>query len=279
MISLKEIYTALVTPFDNTGHIDFENLYKLIQSLLDQGNHKFVICGTTGEVSTLSSKEKRQLIQFVLYHFNQADFIFGVSGNNTQDIIEQIQDLEDIVVCFPFMIVVPYYNKPNQAGLYQHFSTIASATQRDIILYNVPSRCSCTLEDETIIKLAKKHKNIIGLKQAGDYTSIATLKTSLPFFKIYIGNDDLLLEGIEQGIDGIISVCSHVSYPLIKEIFDTKDAVLDGKLKEIARLVFKDASPAPIKYMLYRKKLIHNILRLPLVTIDATLEQEIDQHM
>lgn len=278
MINIKEIYTALITPFNEKKEIDFNGLYNLIKSLMKQGNTNFVLCGTTGEVSTLSMKEKKQLIQFVLYHFDKANFIIGISGNHTDNVISQIKELEDSIKDCPIMVVVPYYVKPSQQGLYCHFSKIAKCTKNQLILYNVPSRCSCNLEDETIIKLVKNHSNIIGLKQAGDYKTIKALKDKLPFFKVYSGNDDLLLEGLSQDVDGIISVCSHVAYPLIEEIMLSKDIQLDDKLKQLSSLVFKEASPGPIKYMLTQKGLINNILRLPLVSISVDLEKEIDNH-
>lgn len=276
---MKEIYTALITPFNDENKVDFIALKLLIEDLILQGNNSFVLCGTTGEVSALTFKEKKQIIQFAKYHFEDSKFIIGITGNCTNNVVSQILDLQYWIGDCPIMVVVPYYNKPNQKGLYEHFSSIAKCTQNDIILYNVPSRCSCNLEDDTIIKLATNHKNIIGLKQAGNYKNIRELKKNIPFFKVYIGNDDLLLEGLEQNVDGIISVCSHVCFSLISEIINSKSKEKDIELKRISKLVFIESSPSPIKYMLYKKGLITNKLRLPLVEISDLSKKEIDKHM
>lgn len=277
---MEEIYTALVTPFNDDFSIDFISLANLFEHLISLGNTKFVICGTTGEVSTLSLKEKKQIIKFVMYHYGDSvDFIFGVSGNNTMDVIEQIKIFDPLIGNNRFMVVVPYYNKPSQNGLFKHFSSIAMQTKKELVLYNVPSRCSINLENETIIKLVKKHPNITALKQAGNYKDILILKQRLPFFKVFIGNDDLLLEGIEMKMDGVISVCSHIGFPIMEEFFKTKNIELDNQIKNLSSYVFMDSSPSPVKYMLYKKGIIKNVLRLPLVPIDKRIEKEIDNHI
>lgn len=273
---MKEIYTALITPFNQEGAIDYQGLTKVIDRLLEQGNSKFVILGTTGEVSTLRLHEKKQLIRFIRYHYPKVDLIIGLSSNSTSEIIRQVKELGNISNLDTFMVVVPYYNRPSQEGLFKHYDIIASATDKNIIIYNIPSRTACTIEDQTIIRLLEKHKNIVGLKQAGDISTIPYLKSKVPFLKVYVGNDHLLKEALELGADGIISVVSHLDYPLIKEIVETNDSFKDAYLKLLAKYLFKETSPAPIKYVLSKLGYIDNKLRLPLVNVSPTLEKQLD---
>lgn len=272
----KEIYTALITPFEEDGAIDYGGLSNIIDKLVKEGNTKFVICGTTGEVSTLRLHEKKQLIRYIRYHYPEVDLIVGLSSNSTSEIIRQINELENISDLDTFMVVVPYYNRPNQEGLFKHFDIIASSTSKNIVIYNIPSRCSCEIDNKTIIRLLEKHKNIIGLKQAGDLSTLYQIKEKFPFFKVYIGNDNQLKEGLEYGADGIISVVSHLDYPLIKEIVETRAPFKDAYLKIITKYMFIEPSPAPIKYILYKLGFIQNKLRLPLVPVSKTLEKQLD---
>lgn len=273
---MKDIYTALITPFEEDGAIDYRGLSKVIEKLIEEGNTKFVICGTTGEVSTLRLHEKKQLIRYIRYHYPDIDLIVGLSSNSTNEIIRQIKELGNISQLDTFMVVVPYYNRPNQEGLYKHFDVIASATDKNIIIYNIPSRTACNIENKTIIELLEKHKNIVGLKQAGDLSTIYQIKEKIPFFKVYIGNDNMLKEGLEYGADGIISVVSHIDYPLIKDIVETRDPFKDAYLKILTKYAFKEPSPAPIKYILAKLGYIHNKLRLPLVPVSKSLEKQLD---
>lgn len=273
---MKEIYTALITPFDEEGAIDYESLKKLINHLIQQGNDHFVLCGTTGEASTLRLHEKKQLIRYVRFHYPDIHLIVGISSNSTNDSIRTMQELSTIHNLTTFMIVTPYYNKPSQEGLFQHYSKIADNTDKNIIIYNVPSRTASDIHDDTIRRLITKHKNIIGLKQAGDISGISSLKEQYPDFKIYVGNDYLLKEALEAGADGIISVASHLDYPLIENICNTRDPFLDDYLKIVTSYLFKEPSPAPIKYILSKKGLIQNKLRLPLIPASPKLEVQLD---
>lgn len=273
---MKEIYTALITPFNKEGAIDYQGLTRVIDRLIEQGNTKFVILGTTGEVSTLRLHEKKQIIRFIRYHYPAVDLIVGLSSNSTSEIIREIKELGNISDLDTFMVVVPYYNRPSQEGLFKHYDMIACATTKNIIIYNIPSRTAVNIEDKTILRLLEKHKNIIGLKQAGDISTIADLKSKAPFFKVYVGNDHLLKEGLEQGADGVISVVSHLDYPLIKEIIETRNGFKDSYLKILSKYLFMETSPAPIKYVLSKLGYIDNKLRLPLVSVSPTLEKQLD---
>lgn len=273
---MKEVYTALITPFDEEGAIDYESLKKLLDHLIKQGNTRFVLCGTTGEVPTLRMHEKKQLVRYVRYHYPDLHLIVGISSNSTNEVIRQMHEMSNIQNIDTFMIVTPYYNKPSQEGLYQHYSKIAESTNKDILIYNVPSRTSCDISYFTIGRLVEKHKNIVGLKQAGDIDGIKKLKEKFPFFKVYVGNDHLLKEALEQDADGIISVVSHIDYPLVEKICNTKDHFEDDYLKTLSKYAFLEPSPAPIKYMLYKMGIIQNKLRLPLVPISSGLEKQLD---
>ncbi|MFV0395452.1 MAG: 4-hydroxy-tetrahydrodipicolinate synthase [Coprobacillaceae bacterium] len=273
---MKEVYTALITPFDEEGAIDYESLKKLMDHLISQGNTRFLICGTTAEVSTLRLHEKKQLVRYVRYHYPDIQIIVGSGSNSTNEVIRQMQELSNIQGIDAFMVVTPYYNKPSQEGLYQHYSKIAKATDKNIIIYNVPSRTACEISNHTVSRLIKKYKNIIGLKQAGEIAGIRKLKDTFPDFKIYVGNDNLLKEALELGADGIISVVSHVDYPLIENICNTEDHFQDAYLKILSKYLFMESSPAPTKYVLSKMGYIKNKLRLPLVPVSKSLEKQLD---
>lgn len=273
---MKEIYTALITPFDEDGSIDYKALSKLIDKLISEGNDSFVVCGTTGEVSTLRLHEKKQLIRYIRYHYPDVNLIIGLSSNSTNEIIKQINELGNINSLESFMVVVPYYNRPSQEGLFKHYDVIASSTSKNIIIYNVPSRTACNIETNTILKLLEKHKNIIGLKQAGSLDDVLTLKENYPFFKVYVGNDNLLKEALQKDVDGIISVVSHLDYKLIKDICDSENDFKDDYLKLLSKYIFIESSPAPLKYILFKLGYINNKLRLPLVNITKEHEKILD---
>ena len=195
---MKDIYTALMTPFNQDLSIDYPGLYRVLDKLIHEGNKSFVLCGTTGETSTLKLDERRVLVERVLNKYPRIRVIVGICSNNP--------------AIYAFLIIVPYYIKPSQEGIYKHFDMIASSTDKKLLIYNIPSRCGVAITPETVIRLAKKHSHIIGMKQCGPLEDIAAIKTVLPLFKIYLGDDHLLLEGLKMQIDGLISVASHIDY-------------------------------------------------------------------
>lgn len=264
---MKEIFTALVTPFHQDLSIDYDGLYRLMDKLIANGNTSFLLCGTTGETSTLKLSERKELVERVLEKYPQIHVIVGISSNSTLEVIQHIQLYQNNPRIDAYLIIVPYYIKPSQEGLYKHFDTIASATSSNIMIYNIPSRCGVDIDVSTVIRLANKHKNIIGMKQCGSLEDILLLKEALPKFKVYIGDDHLLLEGLKKRADGIISVTSHLDYPLIEEICQNENVFDDRYLKLISEYVFIEPSPAPIKYILSELGYIQNQLRLPLTTI------------
>ena len=231
---MKEIFTALITPFNTDLTIDYPALYRLMDDLIKKGNKSFLLCGTTGETSTLKLQERKELVEKILERYIDIRVIVGICSNSTIEVIKHIDMYKHDPRIYAFLVIVPYYIKPSQEGLYKHFDLIAASTNKKIMIYNIPSRCGVNIEAETVIRLANKHKNIIGMKQCGDLEMIKTLKESLSQFKVYIGDDHLLLEGLKKRADGIISVASHLDYPLIEKICHDENVFDDRYLKLIS---------------------------------------------
>lgn len=269
---MKEIFTALITPFNEDQSIDYPGLYRVMDKLINEGNKSFLLCGTTGETSTLKLDERRMVVENILEKYPNIRVIVGICSNSTLEVIWHIQMYKDNPRIYAFLIIVPYYIKPSQNGIFKHFDLIATASSKKIMIYNIPSRCGVGIDVSTVIRLANKHKNIIGMKQCGPLEDIHKLKDALPQFKVYIGDDHLLLEGLKQRADGIISVTSHIDYPLIEKICENESVFDDRYLKLISEYVFIESSPAPIKYILSQLGYIQNILRSPLTKIQEESE-------
>ncbi len=272
---MKEIFTALITPFNTDLTIDYPALYRLMDDLIKKGNKSFLLCGTTGETSTLKLEERKELVEKILERYIDIRVIVGICSNSTIEVIKHIDMYKHDPRIYAFLVIVPYYIKPSQEGLYKHFDLIAASTNKKIMIYNIPSRCGVNIEAETVIRLANKHKNIIGMKQCGDLEMIKTLKESLSQFKVYIGDDHLLLEGLKKRADGIISVASHLDYPLIEKICHDENVFDDRYLKLISEYIFIESSPSPIKYILSQLGFIQNKLRSPLTPITEESEMKL----
>lgn len=272
---MKEIFTALITPFNADLSIDYPALYRLMDDLIEQGNKSFLLCGTTGETSTLKLNERKELVEKVLDKYDSIRVIVGICSNSTLEVIKHIEMYKDNPRIYAFLVIVPYYIRPSQEGLYKHFDLIASSTKKKIMIYNIPSRCGVNIEADTVIRLAKKHKNIIGMKQCGDLDMIEVLKKNLSQFKVYVGDDHLLLEGLKKRADGIISVASHLDYPLIEKICHDESVFDDRYLKLISEYIFIEPSPSPIKYILSQLGYIQNKLRSPLTPISERSEMKL----
>ena len=199
---------------------------------------------------------------------------FGCGRNCTRDTIRLIRKAQKYAID-GVLVVTPYYNKPSQRGLYEHYHAIASAIDSNIMLYNVPGRCGVELQYDTIRKLVYEHKNIVGLKQAShDLDTVVKLKKEFPLFRIYSGEDGYFDEGFDIGMDGLISVMGHFNMEKLQRFIKEgrKDNRLRKELYKEASLTFCDASPAPVKYLLSRKKECENILRLPMCAINREKE-------
>ncbi|MBP2001060.1 4-hydroxy-tetrahydrodipicolinate synthase [Paenibacillus shirakamiensis] len=278
------LITAMVTPFNEQGDIDWDNTAKLIDYLInEQKSDALVVCGTTGESPTLSDEEKLALIDFSVKHAaGRVSIIAGTGSNNTAHSIHLTQEAEKLGVDGA-LIVVPYYNKPSQEGLYRHFEAIALATKLPILLYNVPGRTVTSLSTPTILRLAEI-SNIIAIKECASLDQVAEVAYRAPeHFKVYSGDDGATLPALSVGAYGIISVASHIIGPQMKQMIA---AYLEGQVEEAAQLhqrllptfkgLFECPTPLPnpvaVKFALNERGIKVGSVRLPLV--EASKEEE-----
>ncbi len=277
---------AIITPFRVDKSIDFNALEKLVNFQIENGTNYIVALGTTSEAATLTQDERKAVVDFIIeINQNRVPLVVGCGGNNTADIIKKARELEKQGID-ALLSVAPYYNKPNQTGLYEHFKAIANATHQPIILYNVPGRTASNLAATTTVKLAKEFKNIIGVKEAsGDFTQIMQIIKNKPKgFLMLSGDDATTLPLISLGFDGVISVISN-AFPAqfsamvnlaLKEKFNEARAI-HYKLIDIMNSLFEEGNPAGVKAYMKHLGLIENSLRLPLVEASDKLETKIKQ--
>ncbi|MEK3645211.1 4-hydroxy-tetrahydrodipicolinate synthase [Aeribacillus sp. FSL M8-0235] len=269
------ISTAMVTPFDNNGNIDFQKTEKLVEYLIHHGTDSIVVAGTTGESPTLTTEEKLALFKHVVSVVNKrVPVIAGTGTNNTRASIELTKKAEQTGVD-AIMLVTPYYNKPNQEGIYQHFKAIAESTHLPVMLYNVPGRTSSSIAPETVIRLSEID-NIVAIKEAsGDLDNMAKIIEKTPDnFALYTGDDSLTLPTLSIGGYGVISVASHVVGDEMQEMIqaflsgDVKKAgSLHRRLLPLMKELFKAPNPVPVKAALQIKGLDVGPVRLPLVPL------------
>lgn len=269
--------TAMVTPFDENGEIDYEAVNHLIDHLLSHGTEALVVAGTTGESPTLSMEEKISLFRHVnTYVRKRAQVIAGTGTNDTRTTRMLTQAAEEIGVD-GVMVVVPYYNRPSQAGLAQHFEAIARTTKLPIMLYNVPSRTGQNLTAETTIRLSKL-PNVVAVKEAsGDLSQIARIiEETRDDFMVLSGDDKMLLPILSIGGDGIVSVAAHVVGLAIKEMMESyrtgdvrRAAALHRRYLPIFEGIFFTASPAPTKALLNAIGVKVGGTRLPIVPLTS----------
>lgn len=265
--------TAMVTPFDDNLEVNYDMAAQLAEYLLKQGNDGIVVNGTTGESPTLSDAEKLEMFRTVKKAVgSRAVVIAGTGSNDTRHCIELTKQAEECGVD-GIMLVVPYYSKPSQEGLYRHFKAVAAQTSLPIILYNIPGRCGTNLLPETVVRLANEVPNIVAIKEAsGNLDQIARLKTMVPAdFAIYSGDDSLTLPILSIGGAGVISVVAHVAG---KDLRRMVDAYFDGrvneaqeinrKLYDIFKTMFITSNPVPVKYALNELGIKVGGVRLPL---------------
>lgn len=270
-----QVLTAMVTPFQKSGEIDFDQTSILIDYLLDNGTDGLVIAGTTGESPTLTTDEKIKLFKHVVKHVNKrVPVIAGTGSNDTASSIELTREAE---VCGvdAIMLVAPYYNKPSQQGMYAHFSAIANATELPVMLYNVPGRTVVSMTAETIIKLSQI-ENIVSVKEAsGDLDQVATIiENTRDDFSLYSGDDGLTLPMLAIGANGVVSVASHVigneMQAMIHDFYQgklEKAASSHRKLLPVMNGLFDAPSPSPVKAALQLKGIDTGDVRLPLLRL------------
>lgn len=270
-----QIITAMVTPFDDNNQINFPMVTELMNYLISNGTDAIIVAGTTGESPTLTHQEKIDLFKHaVKVADGKYPIIAGTGSNNTKESVELSKEAEAIGVD-GLLLVTPYYNKPSQAGLYEHYTAIAKATKLPIMLYNIPGRTSVQLDINTIISLSKV-ENIVSLKDSsGNLDALSQIiEETKDNFTVYSGDDSLTLPIKSIGGAGVVSVSSHIIGNEFKEMLELyeagevkKAAKLHRKLLPIMRGLFMAPSPAPVKAALKIKGLNVGSVRLPLVDL------------
>jgi len=271
-----EVITAMVTPFNEKREVDYEKLEALAYQLINTGSDAIVITGTTGEAPTLSTDEKIEILSSVKRAVkNNGKVIMGTGSNSTESAVAAAKRAEK-EGADAILSVTPYYNKPSQAGMIEHFSAIAEAVELPVILYNIPSRTGVNMAPETIKTLARKYENIVALKQScSDMDALTEIRTVCPSdFAIYSGDDSLTLPMLALGAHGVISVASHLFGKEIKSMirnFKTGDTMtaknMHIKLYPIFKKLFMAPNPVPVKAALAYKEIIEDYVRRPLVEL------------
>ena len=272
MAEIGRLLTAMVTPFDDKGAVDFEQAKKLAHALLDSGSDGVVLSGTTGESPTLTTDEKMRLFSEVKQSIGDKGVVIAGTGTyNTAESIELSQEAEKQGVD-GLLLVVPYYNKPPQQGIYQHFKAIAGKTNLPCIVYNIMGRTGVNMTDETTLRLSKID-NIIGTKEAsGDMNQIARIIQSAPDFKIWSGDDNQTFLIMSMGGYGVVSVVSHLVGNQIKHMMGLLlEGDIEGAATEHRRLLpiflgmFVESNPIPVKYAVNRVGIKVGDPRLPMI--------------
>jgi 4-hydroxy-tetrahydrodipicolinate synthase len=286
MRRFKGTGVAIVTPFKNDSSIDFSALGRVIDHVIKGGVNYIVAMGTTGEASTLTKDEKQALISYVKEAIDsRIPLVIGIGGNNTQEVINTIREL-NLQGVEGILSVAPYYNKPSQRGLFEHFKAIATCSPLPVIIYNVPGRTSCNITSDTCLQLAHECENIVAVKEAsGDISQIMRIIKGKPEnFMVVSGDDALTIPIIAAGGSGVISVLAN-AYPL--ECSELVNNALKGNFKaareihfrymESIDLLFADGNPSGIKAFMSLLNLCQNNLRLPLVPVNKNVYTSIQK--
>ena len=285
---LTGLGVAIVTPFRKDGSVDFPALERLLDHLLAGGVQYLVVLGTTGEAVTLSTDERRAVVDYVVEHTaHRVPIVVGMGGNNTHHVIEQMRhfDFEHIDA---ILSVAPYYNKPTPAGLFEHYRTIAATSPVPVVLYNVPGRTGVNIPADITLELARSCENIVAIKEAsGNLGQIMHIAAGKPEdFLIISGDDALIVPIMAVGGSGVISVAAN-AWPA--EFRRITDAALSGdhgganrehfRFLRMIELLFADGNPGGIKAVLSEMGLMENQLRLPLVPVKEEVKREIVEVM
>jgi len=280
---LRGIGAALVTPFEKNEKVDYAALEKLVEHVIRGGVDFVVALGTTAETPTLTAEEKQELLYAILKHCDcRIPVVCGVGGNNTEEVVQVLKNF-DLRGVAAIMSVAPYYNKPTQDGLYLHFKTIADATAKPVLLYNVPGRTGSNLLPETVIRLANDCPNIFGIKEAsGNMVQCMELIARKPEnFVVLSGDDNLVLAQMAIGMEGVISVAANC---YTKEMTDIVNLAIVNKFDKARKvhykllpgidLLFAEGNPGGVKAALKYLGFCENVLRAPLVPVsDATAKK------
>jgi len=286
-MSLKGVFTALVTPFNNDESVDEKALRDLVEFQIKEGISGLVPVGTTGESPTLSHVEHHQVIDIVVDQTaGRVPIIAGTGSNSTKEAIELTKYAQKAGVDYSLQ-VAPYYNKPSQEGFYRHFSTIADEVDLPMVIYNIPGRTGKNIENSTMFRLAQ-HKNVVGVKEAsGDLAQMMDVIANTPDdFDVLSGDDNLGLPLLGAGGSGIVSVASNVIPRRMEELVA---ALLEGRMKEGRAMHYKllpffkgmflDTNPVPVKYAMAKTGHMSETFRLPLCPMDDAVKAQLDEVM
>ena len=286
MTTFGNILTAMITPFTDDGHVNFQEALRLAGYLLDNGSDGLIVCGTTGEGPNIDDRDKLELFTLIAKEYGHRATIIANTGSNSTKKSIALTKAASHTGVHAVMTVVPYYNKPNQEGCYLHFKAIADSTDLPVMLYNVPGRTGGRIDPKTVTRLAKECANITSIKEAtGDIKIIQQLHELLPNndFMIYSGDDALTLDVIQNGGVGVISVSSHI---VGKEMQKMIKLFKEGKVKEaraielsivpILKAMFITTNPIPVKYAMKQLGFSTGPLLLPLCDPSVEEAQIID---
>lgn len=274
---------ALITPFNENGSVDYETLSKLVEYQVQNGTDFLCVLGTTAETPTLTTEEKRKIKERVIERVNgRIPILLGISSNCTQTVVDTLKK-DDFTGVDAVLVAVPYYNKPSQEGIYQHYKAIANATKLPVVLYNVPGRTGVNMTAETTLRLARDFENIVAIKEAsGNISQMDDIIKNKPKdFDVISGDDGITFPLITLGAVGVISVIGN-AFP--REFSRMTRLALAGdysnalsihhRFTELFNLLFVDGNPAGVKAMLSMMGMVKNILRLPLVPTRITTYEE-----
>ena len=280
-MTLKGVGTALFTPFKKDGSVDYDTFAANVDRQIEAGVHFLVPLGTTGETPTLSTEERIEILKIAKAHSAGRPVVVGGGTNSVPDTIAAMAALEpygpDV-----FLIVVPYYNKPPQEGMYQYFKTVAAATKKPVLIYNVPGRTGANISAETTLRLAKDVPNIIGIKEASSKREqiLQIIEGAPEGFCVLSGNDDETADLMKAGAKGVISVASNVAPAEMAALANALLAgdleyadTLDAQLRDLYRDLFIESNPIPGKAAMAQLGLMQNVLRLPLVPASPATEE------
>lgn len=287
MEKFKGLGVAMVTPFNSDGSVDYLGLEKLTNHLVDGGVNYLVVMGTTGENPTINNEEQQAILQKVKeVNVRRLPIVFGIGGNSTAAVVERLKS-ENLEGVDGILCVSPYYNKPSQEGIYQHYKAVSDATPLPVIMYNVPGRTGSLVSAETTLRIAQL-PNIVCTKEASGSLDICmdVIRGAPEDFGVISGDDNYTMPYIAAGMQGVISVLGN-AYP--KEFSQMVNYALDGdfknakhlhyKLLPLMKAIFMDGNPGGVKYILNKLGICQNEFRLPVVPVNKTTEKVLDEAM
>lgn len=287
MEKFKGLGVAMVTPFNSDGSVDYLGLEKLTNHLVDGGVNYLVVMGTTGENPTINNEEQQAILQKVKeVNARRLPIVFGIGGNSTAAVVERLKS-ENLEGVDGILCVSPYYNKPSQEGIYQHYKAVSDATPLPVIMYNVPGRTGSLVSAETTLRIAQL-PNIVCTKEASGSLDICmdVIRGAPEDFGVISGDDNYTMPYIAAGMQGVISVLGN-AYP--KEFSQMVNYALDGdfknakhlhyKLLPLMKAIFMDGNPGGVKYILNKLGICQNEFRLPVVPVNKTTEKVLDEAM